>query len=370
MNRFINHLKRFFNRFSSKKEYESIINLLHLLLDELQDKANKDEIQPVEATINLPEIVIPEIEVPRIPDINIPPIAVPPILFPSGAATEETLKNLLEESRKNKSLEVTVKNESLTIVPLQLQAQLGLSKQYSYVPKFGRVKGVNSLIPPVDLWAFADKDRLARSPIKTFPNSPDTVFVFSDSPEDTNLIVRLEALDKEGWQKNIVVKLDGQKEINTQTIGLDINRIRVISKTSSKGSIYASVGSSNPVNGLPTLTEKVVAVAPRNYNGSQLSHYRVPKGKIAILDDMLLTISRAGASPVSSEVLLIVKPLEKSPIVEREFFPTNYSPISSGVRNIVADELSQITWRCVYNSHSDTNYSVSYTFFLLDKDSQ
>lgn len=278
-----------------------------------------------------------------------------------------TVKAVLSGSRPDGSY-VTVpvnKAGALAVEDFQTEAALGNHVDYQISAKFGRVKAMDGADTPFEIWAFADDAASPRSGTKTFPTTASTIYVTSSSASDTAVTVTADYIDATGAAVTTGnITLTGQTPVSIGATGLDVNRMRVTSSTAAVGIIYASVGN-DFTSGAPNDVTDILAVIPAGYGQSQLSHFTVPLGETLVMDDLILTVSRASGSAGSAEIDLKIKIFGSSWRTVREFFPTTAAPLTEGIKNIVLPARTQVRWEVTDVSDSDTNISVTWGYQLI-----
>ena len=256
--------------------------------------------------------------------------------------------------------------EALLTASFDTEVALGNITGYELNAKFGRVKNIDAADNAVDIWAFADDTASPRADTKTFPSAASTIYVTSSSASDTAVTVTVQYISSTGAAVTVTgVALNGQTPVSIGATGLDVNRMYVDGATAAVGIIYATVGNDFTA-GVPNDVTDVLAVAPVGFQQSQLAHFTVPLAKTLVINDVLMTVSRASGSAGSADVTLRVKNFGGVSRIRREWFPTTSVPINSQVGGIVIPARSQIVWRVDDVSDADTNVSVIWGYQLVD----
>lgn len=286
----------------------------------------------------------------------------------SNAAMGQTfsyLKAFVAETGKSINVRAN-KGEALLTAAFQTEVALGHITGYEVNTKFGRVKNIDAADAAVDIWAFADDTASPRSNTKTFPAAADTIYLTSSSASDTAVDFTVEYIDSTGAEATATdVTLTGQTPVSIGATGFDVNRLRNSGSTASVGTIYASVGN-DFTGGSPNDVTDILAVAPAGYEQSQLSHFTVPLGKTLVMRSLLITVSRASGSGGSADVTLRIKEFGGVSRIRREFFPTNSTPITNGIQDLVVPARAQIVWRLDDVSDGDTSVSCVWGYELID----
>lgn len=234
--------------------------------------------------------------------------------------------------------------------------------------KFGKVLAVDAADAPVDIWDFASDDLTNRQASKTWQTTAGTLYIASDASGDTSLDFTVDYYDSTGALQQATVSTDGsngQTPVSLAVSGLDVFRIRLTGDDQSHaGNIYVTKGTGYTL-GVPDDLTTVLGFIRAGDGITNQCAFRVPTGKVAMLQKVLVSISRASGAAGSATVDLLVKRPSGSWNYERTW------PIQQGdfERSGINITLAAGTWvRLVVAdvSDADTNLTGEVDFQLRD----
>lgn len=218
---------------------------------------------------------------------------------------------------KDKSLTYKYVNVYPTNAAKHMGSFSGVEPDYLY----GRCLLTDAGDPERTIWSFADDNLIVRSDRKVFPTSTGNFYVASSNALDTNLQFTVSSIDENGDRVFLTATTNatnGQTPVNFGS-GLDINFVFMSGDSQvNLGQIYFT---NNPTftAGQPSVVSSVLAHVPIQYGCSPQAVLRVPNGKIMVVNQIVITMSRTGGADGSAIIHARIKREGLSTVVAREW---------------------------------------------------
>lgn len=226
--------------------------------------------------------------------------------------------------------------------------------------KFGAVLGTDAIDNAVDVWWLATDSLASRLDTKTFPSTPQSLFISSSNGGDTGQAT-VYYLDNNGIRQTVTPTLTGQTPVNLGVTGLDCNRAVYPSNV---GDIYINT-EDNHTGGIPNDLTTVLAYIPAAYGQTQQAIDTVPSDKIQRIKRLIVFCSRASGAAGSANIALQVN--DGNGWITKRYYPiTTAASLVESVAGIILQPSYKIRARVLDVSDTDTNITVEWAYDEVD----
>jgi len=241
--------------------------------------------------------------------------------------------------------------ESKEAITNSFEFNVSLGRYGGYITRwdvFAKSESLSSTLQ--DVWTL-DHDL-------TYTTVGEVLFIKSSSASDTSIYASIEGLDEDGYFQTAEVLLNGKTAVGIPKFWLRILRVRPTNGITNLGAWTIAT-----VTGTPAETEirgHVIAGTSTQSGSSYMSHFTVPKGYIALLQNY--TTSQVGNSDIDFIALARVQ--------DGSFIPRDAVNGDSN-RNFdmrILGELTDFKVMAKASSSLNRDVPVSYYFYLVRKE--
>lgn len=171
----------------------------------------------------------------------------------------------------------------------ELKVAQGAISGYSTMGKFGVNLEVTTATDPEDVWEYGGEY------VYDATNTAPIAYISSDNVADTNIIIKIQGLDIDGYEVIQTATITGQDVVTLDTPLWRVYRMQNISGSSLSGVVYCHIDPT-PTAGVPGLASEVRAIINNGNNQTLMALYTIPRGKVGFMYRVEIGLEMSGVN--------------------------------------------------------------------------